>query len=106
MEEVPYRRSYLPPELLDRDWIVARLDAGATVSDIAKETGIRRQRVQQVMNTFGLYSIRAPRKLLDAEWLAEQWPARSGADIAAELGTTSSTVYKYLRQAGLFTSTR
>lgn len=94
----------MPAELLDEGWLIDRLDAGATVRDVAAETGTDPRRVQRALRSFGLKWIPAPQKLLDIEWLTEQHATRTGAEIAEELGVTRVTIYKYLRRAGLSAS--
>jgi hypothetical protein len=94
-------RAQIPPELHDRDWLVERLDEGATTREIAVAAGTHRQLVERALRSHGLHYVRAPRQLLDIEWLIEQRSTLSVTSIAAELETSIDTVRKYLRRAGL-----
>ena len=50
-------RAQIPPELHDRDWLVERLDEGATTREIAVAAGTHRQLVERALRSHGLHYV-------------------------------------------------
>ena len=115
LHKIPVRfatseRRPLRPELDDADWLADRY-AGTAVGVIAKELGVAESTVTRALEGHGIeirdtsetQRLRMPAELYDTDWLREHYASKSGAQIAAELGVSFSTVHKAFARAGVDT---
>ena len=87
--------------LLDDAVLLADAYAAATIASIAEQVGVSTTTVRRALVRHGVDRLPRSRNtrpptaqvLDDPSWLAEQYRARTGVDIAAELGVTPTTVY-------------
>jgi AraC-like DNA-binding protein len=97
------------PELHDMPWMRRKLRI-STMADIARELGCSQRSVRDAARRAGrVPGPRPPRRpalLDDAAWLRTELTTRSAADVARELGCSSSTVLSAARRHGVASPTQ
>ena len=92
------------PELHDLDWMREQLRS-RTMADIARELGCSQRSVRDAARRAGRIPgpprRRRPALLNDAAWMRTELTTRSAADVARQLGCSSSTVLTAARRHGV-----
>lgn len=94
---------------MDRDWLAERLEAGASIEAIARETGKHPSTVADLVNKYGLrshhadrHAARGPLSVEDLEPLVAV--GMSVRQIARELDRSPTTIRHWLRRHGMKTA--
>lgn len=103
----PQRRDV--PLLDDPRRLTRAYESSKSIAALAERIGVSATTVQRALKRHGIRALPRNRNrrpataniLDDAAWLRSQYRARSGVDIAAELGASSRTVYAAMDRHGI-----
>lgn len=97
-------RPRILPEHVTAEWLTDRRLAGATLRELAAELDVNRKTLSRVLEQADAPDVPRPNRVtIDPSWLREQYLTRGRTlpDIAAELGTTPTTIARRAKEAGI-----
>jgi transposase len=97
-------RPRILPEHATAEWLTGRRLAGATLRELASELAVNRKTLSRLLEEAGAPDVPRPARVaIKPDWLREQYErkGRTLPDIAAELGTTPTTIARHAREVGI-----